>query len=482
MGEVCTPGTVDTRSVSLRPLLEVVVAISWRMRWRIYEYVRNSLWIVPLILVAVATAMALALTSVDERTSATIGISFGEDAARAVLGSIASGMITFTGFVFSILLLAVQFGSSQFSPRLLRRFLRDPTTKIALGMFMATFVYAFAVLRVVGTGDDANFVPDNAITVAILLLLLSMLMFLRLISRTTQGLRVAALLSDLGKDARRLVDTVYPEPAETDEPEPDARPTGSARTVPYRGEPSVIQSIDVKGLVRRAQQCGAVIELRPRLGELVADGSALFTVYDEQSRLDDEWLRGTVATGDERTMRQDPAFAFRLFADISAKALSPGVNDPTTSTQALDQIELLLCAVGGRRLTPGTVRDDTGAIRFRYEAPTWQDYLSLAIDETRQFGEGSVQVMRRLRALLENVHASVPPSRRAAVEVELTLLDAAAVRVYGDSADTVTAVAGDRQGLGATELPRLQRIPQREPAAAPTTVSWEQADGAETPK
>ncbi len=453
------------------------MAVSWRTRWRIYEYVRNSLWIVPLILVTVAAGMALALPMIDERTSTTIGISFGEDAARAVLGSIASGMITFTGFVFSILLLAVQFGSSQFSPRLLRRFLRDPTTKVALGIFMATFIYAFGVLRVVGTGTDADFVPDNAIAVAILLLLASMLMFLKLISRTTQGLRVAAVLNDLGRDARRVVDAAYPEPAEDDEPEPEAedRPTGSAREVTYRGAPGVIQSIDVKGLVRRAQQAGAVIVLRPRFGELVADGSALFSVYDEQSRLGDEWLRGTVATGDERTMRQDPAFAFRLFADISARALSPGVNDPTTSTQALDQIELLLRMVGGRRLTPGVGRDETGAIRFRYEAPTWEDYLSLAIDETRQYGEGSVQVMRRLRALLENVHASVPPSRRVAVEVELTLLDAAAVRAYGDSADRVTAVASDRQGLGATELPR----PQQNERADARILSREEADGAE---
>ncbi len=453
------------------------MAVSWRTRWAIYEYVRNSLWIVPLILVAVATGMALALPMIDERTSTTLGISFGEDAARAVLGSIASGMITFTGFVFSILLLAVQFGSSQFSPRLLRRFLRDPTTKVALGIFMATFIYAFGVLRVVGTGTDADFVPDNAIAVAILLLLASMLMFLKLISRTTQGLRVAAVLSDLGRDARRVVDAAYPEPAEDDEPEPEDRPTGSAREVTYRGAPGIIQSVDVKGLVRRAQQAGAVIVLRPRFGELVADGSALFSVYDEQGRLGDEWLRGTVATGDERTMRQDPAFAFRLFADISARALSPGVNDPTTSTQALDQIELLLRLVGGRRLTPGVARDETGAIRFHYEAPTWEDYLSLAIDETRQYGEGSVQVMRRLRALLENVHDCVPPSRRVAVEVELTLLDAAAVRAYGDSADRVTAAAGDRQGLGATELPRPQQIPRQNESADARILSREEADG-----
>jgi uncharacterized membrane protein len=179
--------------------------------------------------------------------------------------------------------------------------------------------------------------------------------------------------------------------------------------------------------------------------------------------IDDEWLRGTVATGDERTMRQDPAFGFRLLADISAKALSPGVNDPTTSTQALDQIDLLLRQVGGRRLTPGIGRDASSTVRFRYRAPSWEDYLSLAIDETRQYGEGSVQVMRRLRALLDDLRESLPEFRRASVDAELALLDSAASRAFSDRGDQLAAAASDRQGLGATDVPG--HLPPR-PAAA----------------
>ncbi len=440
--------------------------ISWRMRWRVYEYVRNSLWIVPLLFTAAAVTLALYLPRVDEQTSSTIGISFGEDAARSVLGAIAGGMITFTGFVFSILLIAVQFGSSQFSPRLLRRFLRDPNTKAALGTFMATFVYALGVLRVVGTGTDAAFVPDNSVSVAVLLLLLSMLMFLRLISRTTQGLRVASVLADLGREARAVMDRAYPEPFEERPDAAELPQLQPGRTVTYHGRPGVIQSIDVHALAERARRADAVIVLVPRFGELVAEGSALFTVHGEHKPIDDRWLRGTVATGDERTAGQDCAFAFRLFADISAKALSPGVNDPTTSTQALDQIELLLRQIGNRRLSPGVGRDRSGVVRFRYDAPTWEDLLSLAIDETRQYGEGSMQVMRRLRALLKDLHDAVPGSRRAAVEANLVLLDAAASRVFGDSTDRVAATTSDRQGLGATEIPARHLPPQRAPGSA----------------
>jgi uncharacterized membrane protein len=426
--------------------------MSWRTRWRVYEYVRNSIWIVPALCGAIAIAAGIVLPQIDEGTETTIGVAFGPEAARSVLGALAGGMITFTGFVFSILLLAVQFGSSQFSPRMLRRFLRDPTTKIALGVFMATFIYSLLVLRVVGTAEQEAFVPDNSISIALLMLLLSMLLFLRLISRTTQGLRVASVLSDLGHDARKVIDRVYPEPFGEEEESLAGPPAtaGPARTITHRGEPGVLQSIDLEGLVGRASAAAATIELVPRIGDLLYAGAPLFRVYGDEGAIDDGWLQGAIAIGDERTMRQDPAFAFRLLADISSKALSPGVNDPTSAAQALDQIELLLRQIGGRRLTPGIGRDDAGTVRLRYPTPSWEDLLGLAVDETRQFGEESVQVTRRLRALLEELRDAVPEPRRGAIDAELALLDAGADRAFA-AGDRASAAARDRQGLGSTE-------------------------------
>lgn len=426
--------------------------VAWRTRWRVHEYVRHSLWIVPFVFMAVAVAMGVTFPLIDEHTKATIGVSFGAEAARSVLGAIASGMITFTGFVFSILLLAGWFGD----PWLLQRFLRDSTTKAALGIFMATFIYALAVLRVVGTGTEQTFVPSNSISIAEILLLVSMLMFLRLLTRTTRGLRMAAVLRDLGREARRMVNRVYPEPAEEGERGEIAAGglEGPVRAVTYQGKPGVVQGADVTGLIERARRADAVIELVPRFGDLIAAGSALFRVHgDPDGVIGDEWLQTTVVTGDERTMRQDPEFAFRLLADISVKALSSGTNDPATSVQALDQIELLLLQIAHRHLGPGIGRDVTGTVRLWYRAPSWEDYLSSALAETRYYGKESLQVMRRLRALLDDLRASVPDSRRPAVDAELALLDADAGRVFSDSGDQLTSAARDRRGLGATEVP-----------------------------
>ncbi len=168
----------------------------------------------------------------------------------------------------------------------------------------------------------------------------------------------------------------------------------------------------------------------------------------EGDAIGDEQLRRSVAVGDERTMRQDPAFIFRLLADISSKALSPGVNDPTTSVQALDQIELLLRQLAGKRLGDGVLRDESGVTRFRFPTSRWEDFLSIALDETRFFGASSVQVMRRLRALLEDLRAVAPEHRRPAVEAQLALLDQSVGDSYEDATVLAIARGRDRQGIG----------------------------------
>ncbi len=428
--------------------------MSWRARWETREYVRNSIWIVPAILATLAVALGIILPEVDKETSINIGIGFGSDAARGVLGSLAGGMITFTGFVFSILLLAVQFGSSQFSPRMLRRFLRDPTTKIAFGVFVATFIYSLLVLRTVGTADSPNFVPDFSVVVALALLLLSMAMFLRLISATTQGLRVAAVLADLSRDSLKAIERAYPTRTTGEKGEAETEPRSSTApfsVVTYEHRPGILQTVHARGLVALAHRSNTVIDLVPPIGDFLIPGEPLFHVYGGE--ISGRRLQGTVAVGDERTLKQDPAFAFRLLADISSKALSPGVNDPTTAIQALDQIELLLRVVGQRKLTPGELRDHDGKVRVRYSAPSWEDFLALALDETRQFGTSSVQVSRRLFALLSDLREVVPAHRRPAVDAEIQRLTAGVDRSFHDEGDRRSAATSDRQGIGSSRDP-----------------------------
>ena len=147
-------------------------------------------------------------------------------------------------------------------------------------------------------------------------------------------------------------------------------------------------------------------------------------------------------------MEQDPAFAFRIMVDIASKALSPAINDPTTAVLAIDQIHHLLRSVGGRRLDEGLACDRFGALRLAYRTPDWADYVFLAVTEIRQFGGTSIQVVRRLRAMLENLIEVLPSGRARLLQNELALLQRFAGRSFAEPEDQAMANVSDLQGMG----------------------------------
>jgi uncharacterized membrane protein len=195
-----------------------------------------------------------------------------------------------------------------------------------------------------------------------------------------------------------------------------------SRVVRYDGNAGVVQAFDIEGLTNIAIQNACAIEISPQVGDLVTAQDEVFRLYAKDVGISDRKLFQHMALERERTLEQDPAFAFRIIVDIASKALSQAINDPTTAVLALDQIQILLREVGSRRLDAGVIRDVSGEIRLVYRTPNWEDFVALAVTEIRQFGGNSTQVTRRMRAMLEDLIPMMPAQRSLALKQELDLL------------------------------------------------------------
>src|SRR5262249_19513953 len=180
----------------------------------------------------------------------------------------------------------------------------------------------------------------------------------------------------------------------------------------------------------------------------VAVGDPLFRIFQGGTALRREVLCEEVALGQERTFEQDPTFAFRVMVDIANKGLSPAINDPTTAVLALDKIHYLLRKVGNRRLDNGQVRDAAGRLRLVYRTPDWEDFVCLAVTEIRHFGGASIQIARRLRAMLDNLVRTMPPARATLLRRELAILHRTSERFFAEPEDRALAEEGDFQGVG----------------------------------
>src|SRR5262249_6372044 len=155
-----------------------------------------------------------------------------------------------------------------------------------------------------------------------------------------------------------------------------------------------------------------------------------------------------------------------------SKGLSPAINDPTTAVLALDQIHHLLRDIGGRRLDDERVRDKVGQLRLLYRTPDWEDFVHLAVTEIRQFGATSIQIARRMRAMLENLIETLPQERTPLLREELTLLRRSAERCFTDPEDQAMAEVSDPQGVGG----KRGTGPAREGAGKPTPHVSNQAN------
>jgi uncharacterized membrane protein len=423
----------------------------WNNVFRATSYLRSALWTVPFVAMILVLAIVPVLRWIDGWLGWRVaGLSVS--GAKSLFESVISLTLSFLVFTFGSLLVALQVASGQLTPRIIATaLLRDPVVKYSVGLFVFTLI--FSVMALDRLGDR---VAEIVALTAAFLGIACMAAFLFLIDHAARLLRPVSILARIGEEGLAVIDTVYPIAADAAADDISRMPVlpETRRVVIHRGPSAIVLAVDLATLVREAQRTRGVVEFVPQVGDFIAIGEPLFVLYGEAIGSVDARLQTTVAVGSERTMEQDPMFAFRIMADIGLKALSPAINDPTTAVLALDQIHRLLRAVGRRRLQSETILDSAGKVRVIYRTPDWEDFVQVACREIRIYGGANVQVSRRLRAMFENLTASLPSYRHAALEHEAELLARALPSLYRQPEDLALAQIPDVQGLGGSSARR----------------------------
>ena len=411
------------------------------------------IWIIPMYYVGGAVAAGLFVPRLEKVYLQHFELAISVSSAQAYLSAASSGMMALSGIVFAMAFVMVQFSAIAYSPRLVLWFARDPLLFHSLGVFAAAFIYALFTLCWVDRGGSGA-TPALSMLLVGLLIITSMLLFARLIQRIND-LQISNVLRLVGDRGRVVIEEMFPAAAEalsssSSSDRLEESGMGPIRQqIVYRGPPQAVASIDLGSLLKTAERSGCVLALVCAVGDTVVEGDPLLRVHGGQDRLPDDVAIKSIRLADNRTFEQDPKYPIRLLVDIAIRALSPAINDPTTAVQTLDQIEDLLRRLAQRSFDRGAVRDAAGAIRVVIPQASWEDYLNLAFDEIRQYGVGSVQVIRRMRAALGALAATIMTSERAAaVQRYLLHLDKAIESSPLDAEDRVLAGKMDRQGLG----------------------------------
>lgn len=390
----------------------------------LWDNLRTSLWFQPVLGAIFGTALAALFSELDRhRGFANLPLfRISVEGSQAVLGAIATGMLTVLGLVFSILMVALVLASQQFSPRILRNFIRDQAAQNVIAVFVGVFVYSLILLARINHTAGGIESPVLSVTIAIVLTLAALGVFIYFIDHITKTIRANYIMADINRHVMQMLRNLpragLAEPLDT--AAEDVLQSEQAKVIPA---PTVgyLQSVDREMIVQFARQYDVVVRVEPMIGDFVAAGSPLFTVGSTAEEINRAKLASltsdlleTIMIGIERTLLDDPLFGIRQLVDIALKAVSPAVNDPTTAVNCIDYLSNELSQATRQGESASTFQDHEGTVRLLMQPPTFAAMLDLAFNQLRRYtATDAVLTERLLDALIEIAQATQTAQRHA---------------------------------------------------------------------
>lgn len=381
--------------------------------------VRNDLWPVPTIGIVVGLIGGIVIPRLDEAFDQYLPavvaehlFGGGAEAARTLLGAIASSLITVTALTFSLTVVTLQLASGQFSPRLLRAFTRDRWVHVTLALLLGTFTYALAVLRTVrsaGEGvGETGFVPQMSVTLGFALCIASVLALVLFLAHLASEIRVETIFRRVHRDSETTLRNVAGNTAQPPTLDVPGAPDGAALLDAPRS--GFLLSLDEDALVDVAERTESIISIAGTPGDLLVAGTPIGRVWvgaeapvPQQLEKITQTVEASMRIGFERTEQQDLAYGLRQLADVVAKALSPGVNDPTTAIHGLGHITALLCDLAQHPLGPVVLTDSHDEPRVVLARSDFAELLDIGVTQARHYGAGDPFVAAALMRLLRDV-------------------------------------------------------------------------------
>jgi uncharacterized membrane protein len=364
----------------------------------------DGFWFVPSVIALALAGLALTLIEID-RVVADESLSFAfdgdADAARGILQTVAGSLITVAGLAFSLTVVVLVLVSGQFTPRAVPAFLADRVNQVTAGGFIGISAYCLLVLRTIRGGGD-EFVPGISVTVAVALAVTALGLLLVFIHHLGTSIQASSIVNRIGRETLRRVEELPAEDVVATGPDPASTP--GYVTAAATGFVRHIALVELADDLDAA--CGRV-RLVVTPGDFVTDDDVLAEIWPATSAVGAEApVRAAITVGIERDLAQDVLYGIRQLAEIALKALSPGINDPTTAVSAIDYERAVLERLA-RHPLPTEVRAVAGTCEVVAPLRSFADYVEGAFVEVGRYATANARVVVVLLEALASVAAAV---------------------------------------------------------------------------
>lgn len=384
------------------------------------DYIRHRILYIPMLCVVVAIPVSQGTLYIDRQIDDRLPqlVETTVESGRAILTSIAGGLIASITLLLSMMLIVVQLAGSQYSPRTTRDWLGDRSQQWAIGLVLGATVYCLLVLRELREVSDGDpLTPHISVIIALAFGIGSLVAVVRSVDHLANGVRIGAVASSITEETVALI---HDKEEISDFEKPNATPAGQRSYSPsdrdWPDEAVAICSPD-SGWIQQISEAGIFASLPEGstaritgvIGGFTLPNAPVMWVWPDPADAEVlEQLTNTIAIGDARTMQQDVGWGILRLVDIAVRALSPGVNDPNTANDVIVHLGVICLALWELPHASGW-REEDGRTVIRTD-PTHADYLHSAFDPIRRYGSGDPTVVLTMLRILRSVLSEV--SRR----------------------------------------------------------------------
>lgn len=395
------------------------------MRTRIsywLEILKSSFWLLPGLVSLALLSLVFLVETIEPAAGGPLDPErlFGgatAEGTRLLLSSIATALMTVVGVLFSVTIVVLQQVSQQFSPRVIDHFIRSKANQFVLGFYVGTFGYSLVLLRTI-QNESQKPLPQLGPLLAIFLALVCLALLIFYIHRLATSIKSNMILAAIRVEAIRTLTSLQTDltqnhhqtlPGELKESQAF---TLRARKVGYLQE---ISWWELRGALHRGRWQAESLVIP---GDYIHLGIPLLRLRTaapltsrQKRRLEKMFVIDLI-----RTHSQDVRFGVRQMVDVALRALSPGINDPSTAIEAINEIGSVLAVYTRECVRTGHMHYRDGS-RLYLKEPTYREFVDLCVNEIAIDGERFHLVLRALQRIVElAAGTTVEPERQRVLQ------------------------------------------------------------------
>ena len=474
--------------------LQTLTDLPDRLR-NLWQQLIGSYWFIPTACVVIGILLAPLLVTIDEHfdretvREITFAFTGDDDAARAIMTTIAGAVLGVAGTTFSITIAVLSMASSQFGPRLLRNFLTDTPNQFVLGAFIGTFSYSLLVLKAIHKYDVGFGVPQLAVTFAIIMAIICALLLVYFVQHMVHAIQASHVIQGASNEAIKNIHYWYKDRCDIehqrDVKHHDVEQFHTWPATPiYPPSSGYIQQIYFESLITLTQDYGGVVQIKANLGNFVTDRNIIGYFYKRPAAHSDNrhqtntlklaivprapdglfWQRfaGCIRIEQRLSHSNDIAYSLGQMTEIAVRALSPGINDPKTAVNCVQSLTACLSIMMSRQppspyhfylpnpdnsklnqsrsnqSTPYKANSDSSSVEsvsnkprvailaIVTHTPKISDFIDTSLGEIRRYATADLMVLKALcQALVDLNYAQVNHAQQQTLLHELTLIERA---------------------------------------------------------